>query len=185
MKKKSERELWNKTDVKIFILFLLDNLNYPLNYQTIDTIIAETGYVRTFDFAESFSELLDAGHILADEVEGEDVYLISESGRMVAGELQSEILDVIRRESMISAARLLSLYRRGADLHTSVEPREDGKYLVRLSIADRDGVMLDLACATPSRRQAERISENFEHKPEKIYRGILSVLTGEVDYLLS
>ena len=185
MKKKQELELWNKTDVKIFILFLLDNLNYPLDLATIDRIIVETGYVRPFDFTECFSELLEVGQVLEDDLGGERVYQISSVGRMVAGELQSEILDTIRRESSLCAARLLSLHRRGATLSTDIEEREDGKLLVRLSITDRDGVMLETVCAVPSRRQAEQICLNFERKPEKSYRGILSVLTGEVDYLLS
>ena len=121
MKKKNERELWDKTDVKIFILFLLDNLQYPLDLDTIHRIVYETGYVGGFDFAECFSELLDAGHIIADEVDGVAYYQVSSTGRMVAKQLQSELLDEIREESMICAARLLSLKARGATLHTSTE----------------------------------------------------------------
>ncbi len=185
MKKKQDRVLWNKTDVQIFILFLLDNLNYPLDYPTIDRIAVETGYVRPFDFAESFSELIEMGQILEDEIDGQKLYQVSAVGRMVAGELQSSILDTIRRESALCASRLLSLHRRGADLSTEIASRADGKYLVRLRIADKDGVMLETSCAVPSRRQAEIICANFTQKPENTYRGILSVLTGEVEYLLS
>ena len=185
MKKKQDRVLWNKTDVQIFILFLLDNLNYPLDYPTIDRIAGETGYVRPFDFAECFSELIEMGQILEDEIDGEKLYQVSAIGRMVAGELQSSILDTIRNESALCASRLLSLHRRGADLSTEIIPRADGKFLVNLKITDKDGVMLESSCAVPSRRQAEQICANFTEKPDKTYRGILSVLTGEVDYLLS
>ena len=129
MKKKNERELWDKTDVKIFILFLLDNLQYPLDLDTLNRIVHETGYVGGFDFAECFSELLDDGHIIGDEVDGVAYYQVSSTGRMVAKQLQSELLDEIREESMICAARLLSLKARGASLHTSVEPREDVRAL--------------------------------------------------------
>ncbi len=183
MKKKQE-ELWNKTDVKIFILFLLDNLNYPLDFSTIDRIIGETGFVRPFDFAECFSELTEMGQVLEDTVEGETVYQISGVGRMVANELQSELLDTIRRESATAAARILSLHRRGASVSTDITEREDGKLEVTLSITDRDGILLKTSCTTSSRRTAEQIVRNFTERPEQAYRGILSVLTGEVDYLL-
>ena len=179
------KALQNKIDIKIFILFLLDHLSYPVDDESISQVIVENGYVGSFDFTECFSELLEVGQVLEDDLGGERVYQISSVGRMVAGELQSEILDTIRRESSLCAARLLSLHRRGASLSTDIEEREDGKFLVRLSITDRDGVMLETSCAVPSRRQAEQICLNFERKPEKSYRGILSVLTGEVDYLLS
>jgi len=184
MKKKNDRELWDKTDVKIFILFLLDNLQYPLDMDTISRIVHETGYVGGFDFAECFSELQDDGHILGDEVDGVAYYQVSETGRMVAKQLQSNLLEKIREESMICAARLLSLKARGATLHTSTERREDGQYLVRLSITEASGVILETTCAVPSERLAEKICRNFERKPEKTYRGLLSVLTGEIDYLL-
>ena len=184
MKKKKERELWDKTDVKIFILFLLDNLQYPLDMETLNRIVHETGYVGGFDFAECFSELLDDGHVIGDEVDGVAFYQVSSTGRMVAKQLQSELLDEIREESMICAARLLSLKARGATLHTSCEKRGDGQYLVRLSITDPAGTILETTCAVPSERIGEKICRNFERKPEKTYRGLLSVLTGEIDYLL-
>ena len=184
MKKKNERELWDKTDVKIFILFLLDNLQYPLDLDTLNRIVHETGYVGGFDFAECFSELLDDGHIIGDEVAGVAYYQVSATGRMVAKQLQSELLDEIREESMICAARLLSLKARGASLHTSVEPREDGQFLVKLAISDANGTILETTCAVPSERLAEKICRNFERKPEMTFRGLLSVLTGEIDYLL-
>ena len=185
MKKKNERELWDKTDVKIFILFLLDNLQYPLDMDTISRIVHETGYVGGFDFAECFSELLDDGHVIGDEVDGVAYYQVSSTGRMVAQQLQSELLDEIREESMICAARLLSLKARGATLRTSTERRDDGQYIVTLSISDAAGTVLETTCAVPSERLAEKICRNFERKPEKTYRGLLSVLTGEIDYLLS
>ena len=185
MKKRNERELWNKTDVKIFILFLLDYLHYPLELDTLNRIVHETGFVGGFDFAECFSELVDARHIEEEEVDGVKLYQVSPTGRLVSEQLQSELLDEIRQESMICAARLLSLKRRGANLKTGYEKREDGQYLVTLSITDAAGVIVETKCAVPSERQAEQICRNFERKPEKTYRGLLSVLTGEIDYLLS
>ena len=184
MKKKNERELWDKNDVKIFILFLLDNLQYPLDIDTLNRIVHETGYVGGFDFAECFSQLLDDGHVVGDEVDGVTYYQVSPTGRMVAKQLQGKLLDGIREESMICAARLLSLKSRGATLNTSVEGREDGQYLVKLSITDANGVILETTCAVPSERLAEKICRNFERKPEVTFRGLLSVLTGEIDYLL-
>ncbi len=35
-----------------------------------------------------------------------------------------------------------------------------------------------------SRAQLEKIRANFYDKPEIVYRGILSVLTGEINYLI-
>ena len=84
----------SKRNVKIFVLYLMENINYPLDYATLNDIIMQTDYVMYLDFAESFHEMIDAGLIV--EVEGEEknipMYLVSEKGKIVARELNSDIL---------------------------------------------------------------------------------------------
>ena len=116
----------NPTDVKIFILFLLDNINYPLDYATIYDICIQNGYVGGFDFAACFSQLKDLGHILEDGEGEETYYVISSTGKMVAAELQSNILLSIREKSLKSAMRLLSFKKRKVKLSSAVDHREDG-----------------------------------------------------------
>ena len=59
--------LREKNEIKIFILFLLDKIGYPLDYNTIGSIVVQDGIVRFFDFADAFYQLLDAGHICRAE----------------------------------------------------------------------------------------------------------------------
>ena len=53
----------SKRTVKIFVLYLLENINYPLEYCTINDIVMQTDYVMFLDFAESFNEMVDDGLI--------------------------------------------------------------------------------------------------------------------------
>ena len=184
MRKRKDLKIQNKTDIKIFILFLLFELNYPLDEAQLYEIVLENGYVGSFEFSECFSELKEQGHIL--EKEGKDgvEYLISETGKLVAAELQGEILDSIREKSIKNAKVLLSLYRRGAVASATVKERPDHRRDVCCKITDADGTLLEVTIAASDKLTAERIKNNFEAKPEEVYRGMLSVLTGEVDYLL-
>ena len=52
-----------KRNVKIFVLFLMENINYPLDFVSINDIVMQTDYVLYLDFAESFNELLDSNLI--------------------------------------------------------------------------------------------------------------------------
>ena len=47
----------SKRTVKIFVLYLLENINYPLEYCTINDIVMQTDYVMYLDFAESLLHL--------------------------------------------------------------------------------------------------------------------------------
>lgn len=174
----------DKTEIKIFILFLLDEINYPLDYRLVHDIVSESGYVGRFDFAECFSELTELGHITTFEEEGTTYYLISPLGHMVATELQGTLLDSIRERSRTVAMRLLSLHKRGASCECRVEKRKDGKFEVRCIILEKGAVLMDTVMAVPTQSEAEQIKRHFEEKPEDVCRGVLSVLTGKIDYYM-
>jgi hypothetical protein len=175
----------NQTDVKIFILFLMDNINYPLDYSTIHDICIQNGYVGGFDFAACFSQLKELGHILEDSEEGETYYVISPTGKMVSAELQSNLLLSIREKSLKSAMRLLSFKKRQATTASAIEKRDDGKYTLCCSITEPGGNVLKLELCLSSRLQAESMQKKFDKEPESVYRRLLSVLSADADYVLS
>ena len=49
----------SKREIKIFVLYLMENIHYPLEFTAINDIVMQTDYVAYLDFAESFNELLD------------------------------------------------------------------------------------------------------------------------------
>ena len=174
----------NPTDVKIFILYLLDHINYPLDYSTVHDVCVQNGYVGGFDFAACFSELKELGHVLEESEEGESYYVISPTGRMVAAELQNNILLSIREKSLKSAMHLLSFKKRQASMESSVEKRADGKFTLHCEITEPAGDVLRLDLCMSSRLHAESMKKKFDKDPESVYRRLLSVLTGDVDYVL-
>ena len=82
-------------NVKIFILYLMKNINYPLDYVTVNDIVMQTDYVMFLDFAEGFNQLLDADLIKKVEEDGEEKYTVTDKGAIVAGELKSDIISSI------------------------------------------------------------------------------------------
>lgn len=56
-------QLKDENEIKIFILYLLDKIGYPLDYPSIGSIMMADGIVNFFDFAQCFFALVDAGHI--------------------------------------------------------------------------------------------------------------------------
>ena len=184
-KRQLDGDLDDRIDIKIFILFLLDELRYPLSESVISDIVWENGYVGQFDFKECFSELVERGHITEDKTEGESKYLISPLGHMVASELQGSLHSYIRNQTRISALRRLSLYRRGAETKCTVTPTDDGRYLVRCEITEKGAILFDTTVAVLSKEEAEEIKKHFSEAPEEVCRGMLAVLTGKVAYYMN
>lgn len=184
--KKGKNTLWDKTDVKVFILCLLDELHHPMTYTAIVDAVIDTGYVRGFDFAECFSELEEFEHIWKDTLGSETYYMISDSGTLVARELRSSIAPEILERVNYIAAHHLALASLGVVLNVKVTPTEDARFRLSFEIRSGErGELLSLAVTVSGRQQAEQIKEYCEKaKPEDIYRAVLSVVTGEIHFLL-
>lgn len=255
--------------VKVFILYLLEKIGYPLEYNDLASIVLRDGYVDYFDFVKNFHELLEKGHIAPvetggdedgnndgeersasltaaadspaegaenvrsaapcadtsaghavetdsvsgsgspdeedsdgdvkvyetesdrggdDEEEnrndgGQSAYVVTSTGRMIARGLSDDLLlAAVREKSYVSAMRHLSLEKRGAVWNHSLEKDGEG-YIFHCSIRDRDGVAFHLDLRADSYPQAERMRMNFEDKPDVVYRGIVAMVTGNVNYL--
>ena len=199
--------------VKVFILYLLEKVGYPLDYNDLATIIIRDGYVDYFDFVTYFHELLEDGHIKKisvpcdgakeypseqsdensvteldnssdNDAQTKDLYEVSETGRMIAKGLADDLLiAAVREKSYISAMRHLSLEKRGAVVDHRIEMVGDGTYIFHCSIKDCNGMAFDLALRADSYLQVSRMRMNFEDKPDVVYRGIIALVTGNVNYL--
>lgn len=177
--------LKNNTDVKIFILFLLNALRYPITEEELTDIMVADGFVGEYDVAVCFSELCEMGHILNATVDGQMTYMISPTGIEASAGLEDSLLSVIRTRSLQTATRYLSLRRRGADVQAEVTRRDDGRYTVSCRVADKSGEIASFSLTIASRDEAERIRRHFTESPEAVVRGITATATGEIAYLLS
>lgn len=177
--------LKHKTDVKIFILFLLNNIRYPLTRAEISELVVADDFVADFDFAECFSELCDLGHIVSAVEGGEERFLISPTGCEASAELEDTLVASIRKKSLHTAMRYLSLRKRGAEVFAEVAPRKDGHYAVTCRVVEAQGELASFTLTLPSQAAAEGIRAHFLDKPEEVVRGITAAATGELEYLLS
>ncbi len=176
-------QLTDRNDIKIFVLYLLDNIHYPLDFDTINDIVVQDEFVGYFDFAECFAELLDAGHIREEVTNGVALYRITETGSEVAVQLQSSLLAPIREKSLKSALRILSFQKSKAEVKCNVEKREDGRYDFSCSITQNKVPTMQLSMVIDSHDRAQKMKSNFLDRPEVVYKGILAMTACEVDYL--
>jgi hypothetical protein len=176
----------SKRNVKIFVLYLMENINYPLDYATLNDIIMQTDYVMYLDFAESFYEMKDMGLIL--EVPGEDentpMFTVSEKGKHVARELNSDILTSILDKSLSAALRYLDFKKRGVEAKATITKRDDGRYEIECMMLEKREVIYSTMVIVDTLQRAERMKENFYGRPEGIYKATLALLAGNVNFLL-
>lgn len=200
-------QLKDENEIKIFILYLLDKIGYPLDYPSIGSIMMQDGIVNFFDFAQCFFALVDAGHIReiversdkykaqtdgadadadADDDDGEVattvLYEVTETGKQVARVLSSNLMVAVREKSYRSALRHLSFAKKGAYVDHTYRPDGDG-FLVTCSIKDKNGPLMELTVRADSEYQMRRMRDNYSERPEVVFRGVVALLLGDVNYL--
>ncbi len=175
----------SKNNVKIFVLYLMRNINYPLDFVTIHDIVMQTDYVMYLDFAEAFHEMLDAGLITEDGSNdlGEPLYSVTRKGSIVAEELRCDILPSLLDKSMTCALRYLDFQRRGITVDCSYESCADHTFDVTILIREKNKTILTTTINVDSEYRCRKMRETFRSRPEVVYRGILALLSGNVDYL--
>ncbi|MBE6641636.1 MAG: DUF4364 family protein [Ruminococcaceae bacterium] len=177
-----ELKLTGKNDIKIFILFLLDGIGYPLSRDDLEEICVTDNFVSSFDFADCFAELVERDHLI-QSVEGEtEVFSVSPVGREVAASLQDMLVAPIRERAFRSALRILSFKKREAEMSCTVT-EQDGRYLVECYVKEKKVTLMSASILVDSKERADRMKENFYERPEVIFKGLSALLACEVNYL--
>lgn len=177
----------SKNNVKIFVLYLMRNINYPLDFVTLNEIVMQTDYVMYLDFAECFHEMLEADLIRIDGKDefGNDLYSVTSKGSIVAEHLKCDILPSILDKSMGAALQYLDFRRRKIAIDCTFEALPDHTCDVTVIIKEQDKTILKTIVNVDSAERARQMCRTFRDRPEVIYRGIMALMCGKVDYLFN
>ncbi|MBO5757582.1 MAG: DUF4364 family protein [Clostridia bacterium] len=177
----------DKKNVKIFVLYLMENIGYPMTFATINDVTLQNDYVMYLDFAESFYEMLDGDLIacVGQNEAGDDLYAVTFKGRCVAEELKTDLLPSILDQSLRCALRYLDFRRRGVRISTNIVQNPDKTYDIECKMYEKGEVIMATTLKVDSRLRAERMADNFRENPENIYKGMHALVAGNVNYLFS
>lgn len=177
--------LGNKQTVKVFVLYLMQHVGYPMDFITINDIIMQTDYVAYLDFAESFAEMADGG--LIEEVgknpAGEPAYAVTAKGRIVVESMQNAILPSILEEALARALRHLDFSRRGVKVSCHTQPAPGGGFTFQACLTEQGSTLISVELHVDTAAQAAGMEAQFRASPEHMYRAMVALLSGNVNYL--
>ncbi len=175
--------LRDKTEIKIFILYILMHTDRPCDFVTLHDMVVKDEIVGQFDFMECFFELAETELLQKSEKNGKEYFTVTPKGKEAAKMLENDLPRAMRSHALRSAHRYLSFRLRGEKAHSAVIESADGKYRLECECADQDGVYMRASVVMPSKRDAELAKLNFDDRSEIIYKGLMSLLSGDVNYL--
>ncbi len=176
-------ELTDKFEIKVFILYLLKNIKEPLDLTTIGEVVVQDAFVNYFDFSICFADLLEAEQVVELQLDsGEKVYVISELGITAVEEVQSALFDSVKDKALRSAQRLLALKRTGNRISSKITEHGNG-YMLDVSIVDSEKTLLHVESFVTDSNFAQRMKANFDERAEIIYKGVMALLSGDVNFI--
>ena len=172
--------------VKIFVLYLMQNVGYPLDYITISDMILQTDYVIYLDFAQAFADLCDSDMVREEgkNERGEPLYVVTEKGRVVCEELGKSRTPIVLENALAAALRFLDFQKRDVKIYSRIEDTEDDRFWFVCGMTEKGVVIMEDRILVDTRGRAIQMEQNFRKRPEAIYRGTTALLSGNVNFLL-
>ena len=164
-----------KLDIKILILFVLRRLPGPVDFHTLLELAFIDGGIDYFDYTQCLPELIDTGHIRLIE-EG---YEITELGDQHCLAVESSLPYSVRVKAENKAAPLIRKMKRDMLIGTSHEILPKGGCMVKLSLSDGVGDILNLSILASDEEQALDIEKFFRSDAEGVYHKIIELLSPE------
>ncbi|MBP3919913.1 MAG: DUF4364 family protein [Clostridia bacterium] len=176
--------LRDQSDIKIFILFLMDSIGRPLDFIEINDIVIQNGVVRPFDFCLAFPDLLETGHIVMDNHTGKELYTVTPLGHEAAQSLPGKILNTTKEKALQNAVLLLNLHKTNSGYRYNTEALPGGKFLFHLHYTEQNEDVLSLNVVVKSQKEAENMEIELEQHPDMFRRALMSLLAnnpGEIE----
>ena len=161
----------DKLDIKLLILYIMGRVIAPIDMPTLtDLVLCDPG-VDYFLFAEALAEMVQSEHLTLEN----ELYAITEKGRKHGEATESSLPHSVRLKCNRNLSSLNSRLRHAAQVRSSVTPRDDGYYTVRLDLDDNDGNLFALELMV-TEEQGNNIAARFQAVPDRIFNDIVSVL---------
>lgn len=165
-------ELRDDNDIKILILYLLENIDIPLDFDTLCEVIFSIDFVRHFDFADQFADLLDRKLINEISVDNKAKYIISAKGKTALEGMQDSLLNLIKEKALTAATRFLEYKDHGfmiiSYIENSPDEQDEDGVMLHCIIKDNRRTILNMETYVGSRIIAEKMKLVFEKRAEKL-----------------
>ncbi|MBR5753394.1 MAG: DUF4364 family protein [Clostridia bacterium] len=167
--------LRSKTDIKLLILFLLEQLEEPVPVRIISDVITDQELANYFEAMDAISELKESGNLTVTSVDGQDALAITEKGTRAVSYVEEDLPKSVRNTALATVTRFLKLDRHAKENAVEITPSGDG-FNVCFSLTTGDTKLMELNMFVVSRDQAEQLKRNYLEDPTHLYASILTAL---------
>ena len=164
------------TMYRIMILYMLNQVEYPLTNTQITNFILEKEYTNYFTVQETLSDLLTSELITAEPTHNNTRYRITDEGQTTLGFFHEKISDAIKEDIRNYFLDHNFDLKQETSIYADYYKVPGEGYAVRCRIRNLETDIVDLTLHVSQRQQAEAICQNWKKYNFDIYETLMDTL---------
>lgn len=165
----------SKTEIRTLICYMFDKVGVPMKKDTIITALQQKGLANYFESSSCFDDLYK-NHNLAVTDEEKKLFFLTDSGKMIARQLEDTLALTVKEKACECTLHLLECERIEKENVVTIEKVDNG-YNVNCSISGGDMDLLKFSLYVPDINQARIVRKNFHKDPQLFYNVMIAMLT--------
>lgn len=164
------------TMYRVMILYMLNQVEYPLTNTQITNFILEKEYTNYFTVQEILSDLISSQLITAESTHNNTRYRITSYGQETLGFFHVKISDAIKEDIRTYFVEHDFDLKQETSVYADYYKVPGEGYAVRCRIRNLETDIVDLTLHVTSRQQAEAVCQNWKKNHFPIYETLMDTL---------
>ncbi len=154
---------------KLIVLYMLEQVNFPLTRVQVFDFILEKGYASFFTLQQAISEIIDAELISAKSIRNSTQLSITAKGRETLSYFGNRISTPIKKEIKDYFNEHEMEMRDEISVIAEYYKTTSGEYAAHMQIKDQKETLIDLTLSVPTEEGAVEICDNWQKKNQEVY----------------
>ncbi len=161
---------------KLIVLYMLDQVDFPLTKAQIFDFILEKEYTNYFTLQQVTCELIDTGLVESKSLRNSSHLKITEEGRRTLNYFNGRISDAIKADINGYFKDKEWELRNEVSVQSSYYKVTTGEYIAELIAKEKNVELLNLKISMPTEEAVLSICENWQKKNQDIYAYLMENL---------
>ena len=161
---------------KLIILYMLEQVDFPLTTSHISEFILEQGYTNYITLQQALSELTETGLVNSQTVRNRTRLTNTKEGSETLQFFGNRISDAIRDDIAKYFGENEIALRSEVNVQADYYKSTSGEYEVRMVARDKETLLVDLTLSVPDSMMAQQMCDNWEKNNQQVYQYLMEKL---------
>ncbi len=161
---------------KLIVLYILNQVNFPLTTAQIGDLILEKEYTNFLTLQQVINELTQTGLIRANTLLNRTHLNLTDEGRKTLSYFENRISHAIRQEIRDYLKKNEMEMRNESSIRSDYYKTTNGEFEAELIAADKDTTLLAIRLTVPTEELAVSVCNNWQKRNQDIYQYLTTQL---------